>query len=38
MTLSDWSAIAGIFSGVGVAISVIYLALQVARLRRASAR
>lgn len=29
MTLSDWSAIAGIFSGVGVAVSVIYLALQV---------
>jgi hypothetical protein len=29
MTLADWSEIAGIFSGVGVAISVIYLALQV---------
>ena len=29
MTLSDWSEIAGIFSGVGVAVSVIYLALQV---------
>ena len=29
MTLSDWSAIAGIFSGVGVTVSVIYLALQV---------
>jgi hypothetical protein len=29
MTLSDWSEIAGIFSGVGVAVSVVYLALQV---------
>ena len=29
MTLSDWSEIAGIASGVGVAVSVIYLALQV---------
>ena len=29
MTLSDWSALAGIVSGAGVMVSVIYLALQV---------
>ena len=29
MTLSDWGAIAGILSGAGVVVSVIYLALQV---------
>jgi len=34
MTLSDWSAIAGIFSGAGVAISVIYLSLQVRQAER----
>ncbi|MES1198475.1 MAG: hypothetical protein ABUS48_00645 [Pseudomonadota bacterium] len=29
MTLSDWSELAGIASGVGVTVSVVYLALQV---------